>query len=99
MPIDVDSELRQVVEPALCRPPVEAVAPVFGDVPQNLARHAVFPRAFADLIRPSGKVKTTIEIRNGRICNANGKRRDFHDYSQQKIAVAATCATLSREGR
>jgi hypothetical protein len=86
MPIDVDGELRQAVEPALGGPPIEAVAPVFDNLSQNLARHAPLPSAFTNLVRPSGQVKTQFEICHIRICNANSERRDFHEYSQPEIS-------------
>ena len=62
--VDFDLKLRQAIEPAFRCPPVEAVAPVVDDVSQDPARHAVFPAAFADLIRPSGHFKPTSEIGN-----------------------------------
>jgi hypothetical protein len=42
----------------------------------------VFPCAFSDLIWPSSQLKTSSEIRKGRVGNANGKRSDFHGYAR-----------------
>jgi hypothetical protein len=78
LPVQLDHELRHFVEPALCGPPVEAVAPMVDDVTKHPERHAVVPVADAEVIRPSGPVQTHREIGQGRIADVNGVGRDVH---------------------
>ncbi len=63
------------------------------------------PGAFADLVRSSGHLETTFEIRQGGIGNADGKSGDFHYltyrlncslYSDLPYAASQTASARDR---
>jgi hypothetical protein len=74
-PVDRRGELRERVQLRLPRPPVEAAAPVVGQLAQLLDRHAPAPAVAGQLGRPPGTGQTVAQVVEVGVGDVDPERR------------------------
>ena len=84
--VDRRAELRERVELALARPPVEPVGPVLDELLQEAERCAVVPARVVDLVGPAGACDRRVQVVEVGVGHCDAERCDSHVLSPAAIA-------------